>query len=210
MKKGEVILEKPILFNTKMIKAILKNHITQTRRIIKLQPDFINYNISEIYESHKMKQVKIKAPYTIGDILWVRETFANTWTPDNYEGFVYKANGTPSQFPYWGNESQCKDEVWIPSIHMPRKAARIFLKVVNIRAERLQDITEEERIKVEETLKQVQCQSYKTKNNQSNYEVGFAEIWDKMLSKKNNWLYTFESNPWVWVIEFKKWRVLNV
>ncbi|OPD20409.1 hypothetical protein AL710_11995 [Clostridium botulinum] len=222
-------MERPILFNTEMVMAILKNKKTQTRRIIKPQPKqpiplgvVVSSTESKNEGCFGWGQDKCggiidyaRPPYKVGDILYVRETWANTWTPDGDEGFVYRADGKPSTFPYWGNARQCKHEVWIPSIHMPKKAARIFLKVTNVRVERLQDITEEG-AKSEGAAKQIWYQPYGTRseNNQEyvgditqhvpNYITGFAGIWDGTLGKWDDWLYSFKRNPWIWVIEFEK------
>lgn len=153
--------EKPIIFSTPMVQAILAGHKTMTRRVINPQSGRWVWTIPKS-KVHKRCCTEVctascewwkyllpdQLPYKPGDILWVRETWAQTWTPDsNNIGFVYKADGKPAAFPYWGNLKQCKDAVWISSIFMPREAARIFLKVTNVKVERLQDITEEDAIK---------------------------------------------------------------
>jgi hypothetical protein len=215
IKERVMDLEKPVIFNTQMVQEILKGNKTQTRRIIKNKYDNSDITFFEnkygkrlVYmqndvpapvknqdgtTSHKLIAMEeVKKPCNIGDILWVRETWANTWTPDGQEGYVYKADGEPSRFPYWGNEKQCKDEVWIPSIHMPRIAARILLKVTDIRAERLQDITEDE-------ARKEGCfmPSYKDGKLIGDSVTLFKILWDSIYK---NW----SENPWVWVIEFEK------
>lgn len=217
-------MDKPILFNTEMVKAILEGRKTSTRRIIKNKYENANieyftnkYGTRLVYAqndvpepvknsdgttSHKLRAMEeIKKPFNTGDILYVRETWANTWTPDGEEGFVYKADGEPAKFPYWGNANQCKDEVWIPSIHMPRAAARIFLGITDVRAERLQDITEDASKK--EGCSKITRDSYTGKffnSDNDNYRDGFIETWDSCYKWPKCWTY----NPWVWVIEFEK------
>ena len=125
------------------------------------------------------------AKYQVGDILWVRET----WSKDENGEYVYRTNyGTTEDdsFP----PSMFK---WKPSIHMPREAARIFLKVTNVRVERLQDITEEEAIKEG-------AKAYGPNNcSGTSARIAFAEIWDKTATE-----HEWRTNPWVWVIEFEK------
>lgn len=220
------MIERPILFNTEMVKAILSGEKTQTRRIIKKKYD--NTHIewrtdkygTEIVEMQdeiegetwgknpdgttwrKIRGYRpLKCPYSVGDILWVRETWADTWTPDsNDTGYVYKADGKPDYFPYWGNVNRCKDETWIPSIHMPRKAARVFLKVTSVSVERLQDITEEG------------ARSEGFKGGYDSWGNGkFDDVieheWtatEEFLSLWNSIYFNVSDNPWVWVIEFEK------
>lgn len=121
----------PILFNIKMVRAILDCRKSCTRRIIKPQPQGY-FEVSEeplyIYDTDG-KQGKITPPYQPGDILYVRETFIQAAA----HIFWYKADDKP-----W----MSKDLLWKPSIHMPKEAARIWLKVTDVRVERLQEITE--------------------------------------------------------------------
>lgn len=164
---------KPILFNTVMVQAILEGRKTQTRRIVKgiegMHPyraeptenaydtlaewDFLwGENLNGGYYDFCQA---VKAPYAVGDILWVRETWAHgyvehsdvegsneVWfesSPVGCNGYI----GALSQFFYRGDKKNYSgiDIEWHPSIHMPKEAARIFLKVTNIQAEHLQDDT---------------------------------------------------------------------
>jgi len=212
---------KPILFSTPMVQAILAGHKTMTRRVINPQPTYDPQSDRWVWPIPKSKVHKgcctevctasrewweyllpDQLPYKPGDILWVRETWAQTWTPDsNNIGFVYKADGKPAAFPYWGNLKQCKDEAWISSIFMPRKAARIFLKVTNIKVERLQDMnfydwkadfcpdyTEQEKALATFTGNEYMKQSMK-------------RFWDSLNAKRG---YGWDTNPWVWVISFER------
>ncbi|OOM73963.1 hypothetical protein CLPUN_42010 [Clostridium puniceum] len=222
-------MEKPILFNTEMVKAIIEDRKTCTRRIIKKKYENANVDWFEnkygkrlVYvqndipasiknpngtTTHKLIAMEeIKKPYKVGDILYVRETYADHWLPDGYckDRYVYKVDGPP-QFGYWGNEDRGKFNVWIPSIHMPKDAARIFLKVVSIKAERIQDITEEDAMK-EGAGKAYYSSIYSSKakhgEKEDNYIDGFHELWNECY----RWPKTWEGNPWVWVIEFEKNR----
>lgn len=157
---------KPILFNTEMVRAILEGRKTVTRRLVKsgkstpmyhrrdkfygivdhLNNDYKNwyagfYNDSDIFYgangSRHIDAIYFKAPCKVNDILYVRETWIPKESEENgklVKGFAYKADFT-------GYESMF---AWRPSIHMPKEAARIFLKVTDVRVERLQDITEEQ------------------------------------------------------------------
>lgn len=216
---------KPILFNTAMVRAILDGEKTCTRRIIKKEIPggykplgFVLYptddkELGNLVLGGKGANVYYaKPPYKVGDILYVRETWANTWTPDGDIGFVYKADGEPKNFPYWGNAKQGKHEVWMPSIHMPKEAARVFLKVTSVKVERLKDI-DEEQAKKEGARKQLWYQPFGTKiedeqkyvgslvNHKINYKTGFAAIWDSTVKEEK---YSWEANPLIWVIEFEK------
>ena len=136
---------KPILFNTEMVKAILEGRKTVIRRVVKPQPKQpipLGFVVSSTDSKNegcfgwgKDKCGGIidyaKPPYRIGDILYVRET----WVKAD-DGYFYRANATPI------SEEVRKDfgYKWKPSIHMPKIAARIFLKVTNVRVERLQNM----------------------------------------------------------------------
>ena len=178
---------KPIIFSTPMVQAILEGRKSMTRRVIKIEDAPENWKISVTGKSIiRTEPGDIKLPrYAAGDILWVRET----WSKDENGEYVYRTNyGTTEDdsFP----PSMFK---WKPSIHMPREAARIFLKVTNVRVERLQDITEDEAIKEG-------AKAYGPNNcSGTSARIAFAEIWDKTTTE-----HEWRTNPWVWVIEFEK------
>lgn len=221
MNKVELLQRaKPILFNVDMVQAILKNKKTVTRRIVKyygrtptmdgkdkfykidenlngtnpnrLYAGFYNDNDVFEYKGETMIDAMYYPLYfKVGDILYVRETFAHTWRPDSNDiGFIYKADGEPQEFPYWGNVEQSKVEVWIPSIHMSKKAARIFLKVKDVYVERLQEIS-----------------NWDIKHEGLPYseeKINFIELWNSTIKKQDFKKYSWDANPWVWVIEFEK------
>ena len=195
---------KPILFNTEMVGAILEDRKTVTRR--KIDRDITNFcdvdTDGTLLDYHTSDGEMIDpiylCRYKVGDILYVRETFGK----DKHGQYQYRTD-----YP----EHDCKPyPIWKPSIHMPKEAARIFLKVTDIRVERLQDITEEQAIK--EGFEQFPCTNCRGFGccdcSGSGLEepgmVGFVHTWDNLYEKRG---YGWEANPWVWVIEFERVEV---
>jgi hypothetical protein len=190
--------EMPILFKPEMVKAILEGTKTQTRRIIQPQPKDIvywntdgfgnKYNYVGRYENETTQTISTK--YSVGDILWVRETFGK-----DSDGYFFKVCDDGKIFYDDGSIK------WKPSIHMPREAARLFLEVTSIKVEQLQDIGEADAIA--EGLKH-NCPSDCPPcggTNCTDYIVAYHNLWDKINAKRG---YSWESNPWVWVIEFRR------
>lgn len=203
---------KQILFNTEMIRAVMDGRKTQTRRpidntfadkkLIEISYD-LGYPASHGYAwagfdyCDDGDPIYCKGQYVPGDILYIRETFCK-YEPRHIIDevkYTYKADSTPS------SEECRKDYIeagypyqWKRSIHMPKEAARIFLKVTDVRVERLQDITEENAIK--ESAK-----AYGPNNcSGTSARIAFAEIWDRDKIKNQ---YEWRTNPWVWVVEFE-------
>lgn len=211
---------KPILFSTEMVQAILEGRKTQTRRLhgldeIKKNPnDWTFYYFSKDdkrtfahfrkQEDNKIKSIFGTSPYQIGDILWVRETWQTTWN-ENKKSWdtIYKADGD-----YWIDDDGIMK--WKPSIYMPKKRARIFLEVTNVRVERLKDISEEDAIsegidkKGDLYFNYVESEGYFKKSFPKEYfykeipKVSFISLWAK-INGIDSWI----ANPWVWVYEFK-------
>lgn len=182
---------KPILFNTEMVRAILGGRKTCTRRLIKHNVDaMLNISYHKEHPEVEDKQIISKLclpPYQPGDVLYVRETWSE-WTG----GYVYKAWSSP--FPQAG---AYLEEKWHPSIHMPKDAARIWLKVTEVRVERLQDIDGKGCVKEgieEEPLKDIGDEFVKGM---------FHDLWDSTIKKSDLDRYGWNANPWVWVIEFE-------
>lgn len=130
---------KPILFNTEMTRAILEGRKTVTRRLVKFgrgqNPAWSGYvpDGGVLYGSNNIPAVK--APYQLGDILWVRETWCESLGQAGK--YFYRA--------YAGPRDEMKEYAhsfnrWHPSIHMPRDAARLFLRVTEVRANKLHDV----------------------------------------------------------------------
>jgi hypothetical protein len=200
----------PILFSTPMVQAILDGSKKQTRRTKGLE--FINDSYSS-WEylgldelGHLMRNEHgatnaVKCPYgEIGDVLWVRETFYAFGVWVLVDGKWYFDDCT-NQFQKEYLFENCKPEVieqsrnsglgWYkrPSLFMPKAACRIFLKITNVRVERLQDISEED-AKAEGVFIHAVYPSPR---------MEFANLWES-INGKESW----NANPWVWVIEFER------
>ena len=199
---------KPILFNTDMVRAILEGKKTQTRRLVK--PHYhvgdAGFNVVtmantgafcyiEYYDAdERSTERRMNPPYNRDDILWVRETWkqytAGTFGPGLIDGYMYKAD-EPKDTSRMMVEGR-----WHPSIHMPRKAARIFLRVTDVRAENLQSITEEDAM--DEGVKP------EPPFSMFPYTRGFASVWNSTIKPADLHRFGWNANPWVWVIEFER------
>lgn len=183
----------PILFNTDMVRAILSGRKTVTRRVVKHDVDaLLNSPFHQAYPEVEDKQIIGKLcmpPYQSGDILYVRETWSE-WT----DGYLYKAWTSP--FPQPGKSSVMK---WHPSIHMPKEAARIWLKVKDVRVERLSDITPQEAWK-----EGARCSCMSPVPDCAGNKTTFIDIWNSTIKKSDLDRYGWDANPWVWVIEFER------
>ena len=184
---------KPILFNTDMVRAILEDRKTVTRRVVKPQPQESETNPHRLTSGCYYFDVPSKRfpgdldrivgpywpPYQPGDILWVRETWNCLPIPEPLRGtnktYWYKADGEEP------------GDKWRPSIHMPREAARIFLRVNGVGVERLQDIDD-----AGVTAEGLEIGCY------------FDELWDSTIKPKDRAAYGWGANPWVWVIQFER------
>lgn len=196
---------KPILFNTEMVRAILDGRKTVTRRVVKPQSNYEAMTAAGQITSENPITIEDglvvtkngdittwgKLPYRPGDILYVRETWA-VWSPTYgmIPEIIYKADGY----------SQSHKMKWRPSIHMPREAARIFLRVTDVRVERLQDITEDD-AREEGVAAEIICR--KPFEAIPSLER-FKKIWDSTIKPADRALYGWEANPWVWVIGFER------
>jgi len=186
---------RPILFSTEMVKAILEGRKTQTRRLAKYQKAYdIFHDGKKEVEAVKTKENMLACKYKIDDILWVRETWQKSLNPNE---FVYKAD---TDNPIY-LDSNFK---WKPSIFMPYAACRIFLKVTNIRVEKLQDISEKDAIKEGVETKQIEGIKFYKDYGYNNFihhyaKYSFATLWYE-INGKESW----EQNPYVWVIEFER------
>lgn len=203
---------KPILFNTDMVRAILEGRKTVTRRVVKPQPkshiayacmgngfgkwvypgkdaweywDDESFRLPEGISQDELKR-RWTPPCHTGDILYVRET----WHKD-VGRYMYKANYSENEKFYRnGKEVQIK---WGSSIHMPKEAARIFLRVKSVRVERLQAIMDDppgpENQIVREGVR---------------YGCDFIATWQNTIKPADRETYGWDANPWVWVIEFER------
>lgn len=235
---------KPILFNTEMVKAILDGRKTVTRRVVKPQPMCYGTNTTiephnnDFFLSAERRWLRCRicgndpeysregsnishhwnSPYDLGDILYVRETWAYGYvdTTDfecrcNECFFEELKAGTEKDsflMPRYFYRTENLDGLnvrWHPSIHMPKEAARLFLRVTGVRVERLQDITYEG------------CKaegfdgSIFTDDTEGLPAIAinrFSKLWDSTVPKHPNkfksYKYYWKDNPWVWVIEFER------
>lgn len=189
---------KPILFNTEMVRAILDGRKTCTRRIIKAEKvdNVLNSparkSNPDIPDAQFIKCL-VDMKYEPGDILYVRETWYKS--PSRY---MYRADYSHTERFYTdGKEVSIK---WHPSIHMPKEAARIWLKVTDVRVERLQDIT------IDEIRKEGLEPRFDVKDKFSDgiARGRFLELWNSTIKKSDLDRYGWDANPWVWVIEFER------
>ncbi|WP_337473365.1 hypothetical protein [Jutongia sp.] len=183
----------PMLFNTEMVKAILDGRKTCTRRVLK-HPFEVHPN-GFITKPHGNDRLcPYTPPYQPGDILYVRETWSEIRNADgSHKKYVYKAS---DQYPF-GESGYIIKFKWKPSIHMPKEAARIWLKVTDVRVERLQDITEVGAIN-EGCIDDIEFAKGKSARNH------FAALWNTTIKKPDIDIYGWSANPWVWVIEFER------
>lgn len=190
--------ERPIIFSSKMVKAIREGRKTQTRRPLSKQPHGLGSWVKQLsiwLFPHIAPHIKIKCPFgQVGDRLWVRETWIagvslrDDKTVECAAVPDIKCNKLVMKKGYEDTENWARLWKVKPSIHMPRWASRITLEITDIRVERLQEISE---IDIKEEGVDVRCDK--------SYTL-FPDLWDSIYSKK----YPWSSNPWVWVVEFKK------
>ena len=217
--------EKPIIFSGEMVRAIQDERKTQTRRVVVPQPDTKGLGWAWGYADRRKipngprgaaggdvaymsDSLSRYCPYgQPGDHLWVRETFG-ILQPTHADSIgqsidpfpVFRANG--DEAPAW-DEGPFEFSGWKPSIHMPRWASRITLEVISVRVERVQDISEEdaeaegcetERIPYLHNGQIVQMDIRSPR-------AVFSVLWDSINAKRG---YSWDSNPWVWVVEFAR------
>jgi len=226
--------ERPILMNGPMVRATLDGSKTQTRRLVKPQPDHFHRDIigkQEPYDQADWDRLipqfgekEISCPYgQPGNWLWVRETWgviSNSWDESGelcdwlpnrpataihemrfgrgyYDGHVIYAADGPNE---WAGDDDGGGEprsAWHPSIHMPRIASRITLEILSVRVERLNDISEADAL-AEGALTWAQEQETQIKDT-SDARQAFMALWGS-INGPGSW----DSNPWLWAVEFKR------
>lgn len=198
MRRSELLKSaKPILFNSEMVRAIMEGRKTVTRRIIKLPK-------RGYWDNDPPRGVMPR--YRIGDILYVRETFMEHRTYfiknslDN-PTILYKAD-------YLGDEElmNCGIDRWRPSIHMPKKYARIFLEVTDVKVERLNDITIDEIYKEGVIGEFTYNQTFQEIAKKFAYTT-WITLWNSTVKKSELNMYGWDANPYVFVYEFEKVEV---
>lgn len=190
---------KPILFNTEMVQAILDGRKTVTRRVVREKGWAVTgrpkwsrdgefwFDVCMKGEKQTAKTStchKIVPPYSVSDIMWVRET----WQVKRGGGYLHKADTLKSFDLFMTPDGRVVNDIpWRPSIHMPKEAARIFLRVTDVRAERLQD-----------------CGNAQAKDEGCVNCSQLARVWDSTIKPTDRPAYGWEANPWVWAIEFER------
>ncbi|WP_234262284.1 ASCH domain-containing protein [Klebsiella aerogenes] len=200
--------ERGMIFNGEMVRAILDGRKTQTRRIMKVQPEPSKSRPGDFWFSSKklesMVHISDFAPGNspiadyhlfiqehccpfgaVGDRIWVRETWARYNIDQNSHDLAYRAT-TPADWPEEGR--------WRPSIHMPRWASRILLEITDVRLERLQDISE-----ADAEAEGITAATSIITPPHAVYRVGYRHLWESLYGE-DSW----QANPWVWVIKFKR------
>lgn len=225
------IRELPILFNTKMARAILDGRKTCTRRLVKFlpgaNPQWTGYIRDKLMLYNGKNEPCIrKAPYQVGDVLYVRETW-QCWRAHRYEATAdikFRAGGDDVRLQFANGNTDSINRLdydtfvhkwfsynskWKPSLFMPKEAARIWLKVTDVRLERLQEITNDGC--VAEGVYASNCRRCNaTFGGDTGIDKGyseideFTEIWNSTIKKPDLDRYGWDANPWVWVIEFKR------
>lgn len=191
----------PILFNTEMVKAIMDGRKTQTRRAVKPRPFLDKDGWWQVGKavwpvSHwrlfyqEGDPLWDCAPCKPGDILWVRETWAHPSEAEVRNGadpdmFIYKADSPLLPAAH---------DRWHPSIHMPKGAARIFLRVKDVWMERLKDIHE----------KYEPGPDHPVAKEGLGYTCDFIATWENTIKPADRDKYGWDANPWVWVVEFER------
>jgi len=193
------VKEKPILFNGEMVRAILDGRKAQTRRVIKPQPVLVGSSWEWepkgkiVYASCwadggiPARLMPYGAPYQVGQKLWVRETWVQVEAPlgNPIHKVVYRADCRDSSGAYWSSIAEDPANVkWRPSIFMPKWATRLWLEVTGVRAERVQDISEDD-----------------AEAEGSDSVLHFSSIWDTINQARGlGWAV----NPWCWCVSFRR------
>ena len=195
---------KPILFNAEMVKAILSGRKTVTRRICNITingsqnvpgnfctaVEFPAKNFlgacANFFNEDGFYRGAAQQRYFKGDILYVRET----WCQTAKNIFWYRA------------DSKVQNLLWRPSIHMPKKAARIFLRIKDVRVERLQDMRLKDFLAegvILTSIEKADCVKAPVRARER-----FFAVWNSTVKPADLPFYSWDANPWVWVIEFEQ------
>jgi hypothetical protein len=203
--------EHPILFSGEMVRAILEGRKTQTRRVIKGVDGGDKFLAFGIYGkalftdnilnivSGKPHDFLVRCPYGLpGDRLWVRETWQMIYERMDGQRFTHPIDNARQRWVEYAATSRDEEPPrWKPSIHMPRKCSRLTLEIVNIRVERVKDITAMDCI-AEGIMRSAADEIHQRALDE---KYVYQELWDKINAARG---YGWEVNPWVWVIEFKR------
>ncbi|MBM6485201.1 hypothetical protein JSX99_23705 [Klebsiella pneumoniae] len=220
--------ERGMIFNAEMVRAILDGRKTQTRRIMKIQPEHSGFGLRRVIGSKngsddgkyfwslsdacglKIRSKSFTCPFgSVGDRIWVREAFRVHSRATEVATLVYKASERNSwteqtnRVPVSVCNKPATPEKWTPSLHMPRWASRLLLEITDVRVERLNAISEEdaraEGIIDGGCLNCGEPEPCGCANPEPDATDAFAYLWQSIYGS-DSW----NANPWVWVIEFKR------
>ncbi len=225
----------PILFNTEMVRAILDGRKTVTRRTVRPKSKYacgfyVTFRKSDNtfmgvydYDENEMQFENSQIPpCQPGDILYVRETWgiSNLDYDDKTAYIVYKASENKKnegcraiklpndKFEKLYDSMSENNQDWHPSIHMPKEAARIWLKVTDVRVERLQEMTQVDFLNEGvNTCKNCTSKDYCLGLSSARIcylKSDFIKVWDSTLKKSDLGRYGWDADPWVWVIKFER------
>lgn len=201
--------ERPILFRDEMVRAILDGRKTQTRRLVRFPRDWTPWQVEcATYDPSAFGGgtaclkarpdaetgscvERLRAPWRVGDVLWVREAWASRQEGPFTFSVWYRSNGKPNVLGVR----------WRPSIHLPRRFARLFLRVTAVRAERVNAISEED-ARAEGVLPRFEVDVATFVMGRpitSTHVIGFKHAWDSMHGAG-----AFASGAWVWAITFER------
>ncbi len=218
---------KPILFNTEMVRAILDGRKDATRRIVKgFIPDDAVWGYTAFTPKGYIScrgtfadgygEKFFKLPCEPRDILYVRETW-QCWRAHRYEATAdirFRAGGDDVRLQFANGNTDSINRLdydtfvhkwfshygeWKPSLFMPKEAARIWLKVTDVRVERLHEITSQGAWK-----EGARCSCLYPVPDCAGNKTAFIEIWNSTIKKSDLERYGWNANPWVWVIEFER------
>ena len=215
MTKSELLqIAKPILFNGDMVGAILENRKGATRRIIK--DNVAGILKSPYHKEHpevpdRMLLKKLcRAPYHLGDILYVQETWEIEYLNPGFcmmiryradDFFNLQVKFSPSRFDKF--KKFFEKSGWQSPYFMPKEAARIFLKVTDVKVQRLHDMTLDDFLAEGATLRPEAFNDPENAYWQAR-RIFTEKIWDKTLKKADREFYSWDANPWVWAIAFDR------
>lgn len=205
---------KPMIESTPMVQAILKGLKTQARRPVKIEGQIKTDKNDKTYfkvqdecgDGHDLMEY---CPYEIGQDIWIREAFGIIQPSHATAGgkpidpfYVYKADGEDK--PDW-DEGVYKFSKWKSPLFLPKKVARLFLNIKDIRIEKLQDISFSDILAEGIEPPSSDPKPYLDDREQTiNFIYRFANLWDSIYVKLGNGFYTWKTNPLVWVYDFRK------
>jgi hypothetical protein len=196
MTTATAVKERPILFSGPMVKAILDGRKTMTRRVVKPQPDEVldgepYWNIGG-FRARPMAENRLLCKYgQAGDRLWVRESF-DVWMRG-------EDAGSPRIIKYMA-DGETHNRPWRPSIHMPRSLSRITLEITDVGIQRLQDISEQDaQAEGVGGMRDMRFMTALGNIHSSGHRLNFIDLWNS-INGADSW----DANPWVWVVSFKR------